>query len=88
MSRVATNDPAAIALQALAATVTDQRLAERFLSLSGIAPPELRQRASDPALLAALLRFLEAHEPDLVSVAEEIGTTPEALVAARRSLEA
>ena len=82
-----TNDPMALALRALGATLADQRLAERFLSLSGIDPPELRQRAADPALLVALLQFLEAHEPDLVAVADEIGVKPEALVAARLELE-
>ena len=87
MSKPATNDPAALALRALAATLADQRLAERFLSLSGIDPPDLRQRAADPVLLVALLMFLEAHEPDLVAVAEEIGIKPEALVAARLELE-
>jgi hypothetical protein len=82
-----TNDPMALALLALTATLADQRLADRFLSLSGIDPPELRQRAADPALLVALLQFLEAHEPDLVAVADEIGVKPEALVAARLELE-
>ena len=87
MRDATTNDPMALALRALAATLADQRLAERFLSLSGIDPPELRQRAGDPVLLAALLQFLEAHEPDLVAVADEIGVKPETLVAARRELE-
>ena len=87
MREPATNDPVALALRALAATLGDQRLAERFLSLSGIDPPDLRQRAADPALLVALLMFLEAHEPDLVVVAEEIGVKPGSLVAARRELE-
>ena len=87
MSAAATNDPTAVALRALAATLGKQRLAERFLSLSGIEPPELRQRASHPQVLAALLRFLEAHEPDLVAVAEELGVKPAELVAARRELE-
>ncbi|MEO5612916.1 MAG: DUF3572 family protein [Sphingomicrobium sp.] len=87
MSKPATNDPAALALRALAATLADQRLAERFLSLSGIDPPDLRQRAGDPDLLAELLRFLEAHEPDLVAIAELLAVKPEALVAARRELE-
>jgi Mn-dependent DtxR family transcriptional regulator len=87
MSAAATNDPTAIALRALAATLGEQRLAERFLSLSGIEPPELRQRASDPDVLVALLRFLEAHEPDLLAIAEELKVKPAALVAARRELE-
>jgi hypothetical protein len=87
MSEPATNDPTALALRALAMTLADQRLADRFLSLSGIDPPDLRQRAGDASLLAALLRFLEAHEPDLVAIAGELGVKPEALVAARRELE-
>ena len=92
MSAAATNDPSALdptalALRALAATLADQRLATRFLSLSGIHPPDLRHRAADPDVLAALLKFLEAHEPDLVAIAEEVGVKPEALVAARRALE-
>ena len=87
MSGLATNDPTALALRALAATLADQRLADRFLSVSGIDPPDLRQRAGDAQVLAALLRFLEAHEPDLVAVAAEVGVKPEALVAARAALE-
>jgi hypothetical protein len=83
MTDAATNDPMALALRALTVTLADQRLAERFLSLSGINPPDLRQRAGDPALLVALLLFLEAHEPDLVVVADELGIKPEALVAAQ-----
>ena len=87
MIGAAPNDASALALRALAATLSDQRLAERFLSLSGIDPPDLRQRAGDPAVLAALLRFLESHEPDLVAIAEELAVKPAALVAARHELE-
>lgn len=87
MTGATPNDASALALRALAASLADQRLAERFLSLSGIDPPDLRRRAGDPALLAALLRFLEAHEPDLVTIAGELDVKPEALVAARRELE-
>ena len=81
------NDPLAVALAALAATLGDERRAQRFLDLTGIGTDELRRRADEPALLSALLRFLEAHEPDLLSVSEQIGLTPEALVEARRRLE-
>jgi hypothetical protein len=83
-----TNDAEALALSALAATLTDERRAQRFLDLSGIDTEDLRRRAADPVLLAALLRFLEAHEPDLIEVAEAIGVKPEELVAAREELEA
>jgi len=87
MSGATTNDAIALALRALTAALGDQRLADRFLSMSGIDPPDLRQRAGDPVLLAALLRFLEAHEPDLVAIAEQLNVKPAALVAARRELE-
>ena len=82
-----TNDAEALALSALAATLTDERRAQRFLDLSGIDTEELRRRAAEPALLAALLRFLEAHEPDLIDVAEAVGVKPQDLVAAREELE-
>ena len=81
------NDPSALALAALAATLTDERRAQRFLDLSGIETVELRERVGDPTLLAALIAFLEAHEPDLVAVAEMIGSDPAALIQAREMLE-
>ena len=83
----ATNNPETLALNALAATLSDERRARRFLDLSGIETVELRARAGEPRLLAALIRFLEAHEPDLLAVADEIGVEPQSLVEARRSLE-
>jgi hypothetical protein len=82
------NDPFALALAALAATLTDERRAERFLALTGIGTDELRRQAGDPALLSALIAFLEAHEPDLLSVSEQIGVKVTDLVAARRQIEA
>jgi hypothetical protein len=82
------NDPLAVALAALAATLSDERRARRFLDLTGIGTDELRRKADDPALLSALIAFLEAHEPDLLSVSEQIGVTPAALVALRHGLEA
>ena len=80
-------DPPTLALGALAATLGDPRRAQRFLDLTGIGTDELRSRAADPALLSALLRFLEAHEPDLLAVAEKLGVEPLDLVDARRELE-
>jgi hypothetical protein len=76
-----------LALAALTATLRDDRRAQRFLDLTGIGTDELRTEANDPTLLAALLRFLEAYEPDLLAVAEELGVRPELLVQARRDLE-
>ncbi len=81
------NDSVALALAALAATLGEPRRARRFVDLTGIGTDELRARAGEPALLAALVRFLEAHEPDLIAVSEELGVSPDVLVQARRELE-
>ena len=85
-----TNDAEALALAAMAATLTDERRARRFLDLTGLEVGELRERAGagDRSLLAATIAFLESHEPDLVAVAEAIGSSPAQLVAARGVLEA
>jgi hypothetical protein len=80
-------DAQAIALLALATAVSDERRARRFLDLTGIGTGELREKVGEPELLSALLVFLEAHEPDLLSVSEQIGIQPDMLVAARRALE-
>jgi len=80
-------DAEALALAALAATLTDERRARRFLDLTGLDADELRARAGERSLLAAVLGFLEAHEPDLVDVAQAIGTKPEKLIEARLELE-
>jgi hypothetical protein len=80
-------DAYTVALSALAATLTDERRAQRFLDLTGIGTDDLRQRVGNTDVLRALIGFLEAHEPDLVAVSELIGIKPEALVAAGRALE-
>ena len=80
-------DAEELALAALAATLMDERRAQRFLDLTGLSPNELRDRAGERSLLAATLDFLEAHEPDLLTVAEAIGVKPDALIAARRELD-
>jgi hypothetical protein len=83
-----TNQAATVALRALAWTLGDPARAARFLALTGLRPDALRAGALDPATLAEALRFLEAHEPDLVACAEAIGATPADLPEARRRLEA
>ena len=82
-----TNDPETLALAALGWTLADEARATRLLALTGLAPEELRARLGDRSLLAAVLQFLEAHEPDLVACAEALAVRPSALVAAREALE-
>ena len=83
----APQDAETLALAALAATLSDERRARRFLELTGLDADELRERAAERSLLAATLAFLEAHEPDLLVVAATVGVKPEKLIAARAELE-
>lgn len=86
--RETNEDAAALALRALVWTLVEPQRAMRLLDVTGLTPADLRSRASDPAMLSAALAFLEAHEPDLVACAGELGVTPGAIVAARRTLDA
>ena len=76
-----------LALAALAWTLGDGARAERLLAVTGLAPADLRRRADDPAVLAAVLAFLEAHEPDLVACADALEVPPATLVRAHAALE-
>lgn len=81
-------DPEALALSALGWTLAEESRAARLLALTGLGPDDLRERLGDRTLLAAVLAFLEAHEPDLMAAAEALGVAPADLVDARRRLEA
>ena len=80
-------DATALALRALVWTLAEPDRAMRLLSVTGLEPDDLRARAGDAAVLAGALGFLEAHEPDLVACAEELGVAPAALVSAHEALE-
>jgi hypothetical protein len=77
----------ALALSALGWALSDGQRAERLLALTGLTPHDLRSRLDDPAVLAAILSFLEAHEPDLIACAEALDVKPAELVGARERLE-
>ncbi|WP_277971133.1 DUF3572 domain-containing protein [Sphingomonas echinoides] len=81
------NDPAQLALRALVWTLGEPDRATRLLDVTGMTPMDLRTRADDPVVLAAMLAFLEAHQPDLIACAEALEVRPEDLAAARRALE-
>jgi hypothetical protein len=82
-----TNDEA-VALRALGWTLGEDSRAARLLALTGLSVETLRERIGEPELLAAVLRFLEGHEPDLVACAEHLQVPPARLVETRRRLEA
>jgi len=80
-------DPEALALSALGWVLADGERAQRLLALTGLTPEDLRQRLDTRAVQAAILGFLEAHEPDLVACADALNVGPGDLVQARRELE-
>lgn len=82
-----TPDASALALQALAWTLSDPDRAQRLLDVTGLDPDDLRARAAEPAVLSAALAFLEGWQPDLLACAEALDVRPEALVAAHAELE-
>jgi hypothetical protein len=82
-----TNDDEALALGSLGWTLSDDSRAGRLVALTGLTPAGMRERLEDRDFLAAVLRFLEGHEPDLLACASELGVSPARLVAAREALE-
>lgn len=87
MMRDQTNDEEALALGALGWTLSEDARATRLLALTGLTPELLRERLDDRDFLAAVLRFLEGHEPDLIACADALDVAPTQLVAAREGLE-
>ena len=79
-------DPSALALQALAWVLADERRAQRFLDLTGLAPEDLRARIGTAEIQLSVLEFLCAHEPDLVAAAEALGVAPGEIAGARERL--
>jgi len=80
-------DATELALRALAWIVSDGDRAARLLAVTGLTPDDLRARAGTRPVLAAVLGFLEAHQPDLLACAEDLDVPPEALAAAHRTLD-
>ena len=83
-----TNEGETLALGALGWVLADDARAARLLALTGLTPETLRDWVQDRDFLAAVLRFLENHEPDLIACAAALGVPPLRLVAARQELEA
>ena len=79
-------DPSALALTALAWVLGDERRAQRFLDLTGLAPDDLRARIGTAEIQLSVLDFLCAHEPDLVAAAGDMDVAPADIAAARERL--
>ena len=85
-ARETNEDAEQLALRALVWTLADADRAIRLLDMTGLDPQDLRARAGEPAVLGAVLGFLENYEPDLIACAVGLEVAPTALVAAGRAL--
>ena len=81
-------DADVLGLQALVWAIGEPDRASRLIAVTGLDPDDLRARAGEPAVLAAVIGYLESYEPDLVACASALTVSPEALVAAHAALEA
>jgi hypothetical protein len=66
----------ALAMRALAYLAGKPEHLGRFLAATGVGPAELRDRAADPNLLAAVLDHLLGDEPLLLAFCSSDGADP------------
>ncbi|ANH03840.1 MULTISPECIES: DUF3572 domain-containing protein [Shinella] len=79
-------DAEATAVAILGWLAGEPELLSRFLSLTGVAPTEVRNAVDDPGFLAGVVGFLMDHEPTLLAFSAATGVTPEAVVRAHAIL--
>ena len=73
-------------MKALTHLAGDPEMLGRFLSLSGLEIDELRARAAEPELLAAVLDFVLGNEPVLTAFLAAEGINANVVHAARAAL--
>jgi hypothetical protein len=76
-----------MALSALTFLAADARRLERFLSVTGLGPGNLRAAAAGAGFSASVLGYVVGDEPLLVRFAAEAGIAPEDVVRALTALE-
>ena len=79
-------DAELIGIQALGFLAGEPERLERFLALTGVLPEDLRRRAGEPELLAAVLDHVLADETLLFLFADAAGLHPSEVADARREL--
>lgn len=75
-----------LAIKALTFLAQSPDAIGRFVSASGILPSDLRRRAGDPEILAAVMDFVLADDARVMDLCEALATEPRILHIARRSL--
>lgn len=77
---------AELGVAALQFLAEDPERLERFLSLSGLGPHNLRQAAAEPTFLGSVLEHIASDERLLVSFADAQNLRPEVVMQARERL--
>ena len=81
-----TNSAEGIGIQALSFIATDPELLNRFLSITGIEPGQIRQVARESGFLAGVLDFILAHEATLLAFTDAAELDPASISKARAKL--
>ncbi|MBS7704001.1 DUF3572 domain-containing protein [Chelatococcus asaccharovorans] len=79
-------DPEEIALRALGFLAADDERLERFLGITGLGPDTIRESASQPGFLAAVLDYLASDEALLLTFAANHRLDPQAISHARQKI--
>jgi len=83
---LAAHDAQLLAIEGLNFIANEPEALDRFLSLTGISPPDLRQAAGEPEFLAGVLTFLMDHEALLLAFAASAGIPPHHVASAHLAL--
>jgi hypothetical protein len=76
----------ALALQVLTFLLSDAPRLQRFMSLTGLGPADIRAAAETPDLQAATLEYLMADESLLLTFCQEAGVDPMTIAPAHGNL--
>ena len=77
-----------LAIQALGFLASDPERLGTFLSMTGLGPENLRQAASEPGFLASVLDHIASDETLLLSLAGNLGISPDRIARAHQAMAA
>ncbi len=84
--KITQHEAETIALNILNFLLNDEDRRQRFMTLTGMDPQDLRGNASDPAFLAGIVEYLLQDESLIYTFADEYNTPPDQPAIAHRAL--
>lgn len=75
-----------LAIEAITFLFSHDELRDRFLSLSGLSPEDIKHNIESIDFLASILDFFIQFEPDLIALAEHQKIPPNDIIIAWRTL--